>query len=422
MWPGSSASCLSKFWSSFLLSFLDCSSALNPMLFIWPRAFQDRTRVRIQICIGWRGTCGNHEGYWTIGRNRGQWKKYHEKTSLDQKSVYRYFLVLLGFPGGSEVKTSARNAGDPGSIPGSGRSPGEGNGNALQYSCLENPMDRGAWWYTVPQGRKESDTTERLHFHFHYTLGRRSFSMKGMKNFEIRSPAVLQYGRAIQEKQKVFLFKIFILLKYSWFTMLCSFLLWKMQSDSVIHMHIFFIFISIMVYHRILNIVPCTIELWLIHSVYNSLHLLFPTSQFCPPRTSPPATTTLFSMSLKRGRNFLAGQKQPALCQLFMTPWIAAHMVPCPSPSISWILLKLMSIESVMLFNHLILCHALLLMPSVFPSIRVFSNELVLCIRSLKYWSFSFSISLSNEYSGLISFSIDWFDLLAIQGTLKSLL
>ena len=85
-------------------------------------------------------------------------------------------------------------------------------------------------------------------------------------------------------------------------------------------------------------------------------------------------------------------------------------------------LLNLMSIELVMPFNHLILCHPLLLLPSIFPSIRVFSNESVLRIRWPKYWSFSFSISPSNEYSGLISFKIDWLDLLAVQGTLKSLL
>ena len=85
-------------------------------------------------------------------------------------------------------------------------------------------------------------------------------------------------------------------------------------------------------------------------------------------------------------------------------------------------LLKLMSIESVMPSNHLILCHPLLLLPSNFPSIRVFSNESVLHIRWSKYWSFSFSISLFNEYSGLISFRIDWSDLLAVQRTLKSLL
>ena len=93
-----------------------------------------------------------------------------------------------------------------------------------------------------------------------------------------------------------------------------------------------------------------------------------------------------------------------------------------PAFTISWNLLKLMSIESVMASNHLILCHSLLLLPSVFLSIRVFSNESAFHIRWPKYWSFRFSISPSNEYSGLISFRIDWFDLLTAQGTLKSLL
>ena len=88
----------------------------------------------------------------------------------------------------------------------------------------------------------------------------------------------------------------------------------------------------------------------------------------------------------------------------------------------SWSLLKIMSIESVMPSNHLILCRPLLLLLSIFPSIRVISKESALHIRWPKYWSFSFSISPSNEYSGLISFKIDWFDLLAVQGTLKSLL
>ena len=86
-----------------------------------------------------------------------------------------------------------------------------------------------------------------------------------------------------------------------------------------------------------------------------------------------------------------------------------------------WSLPKLMSIESVMPSNHLILCHPLHFLPSVFPSIRIFSNESVLRIRWTKYWSFSFDISPSNEYSGLIPFRMDWFDLLAVQGTLKSL-
>ena len=102
------------------------------------------------------------------------------------------------------------------------------------------------------------------------------------------------------------------------------------------------------------------------------------------------------------------------------TPWTAACQASLSF--ISWSLLKLMSIESVMPSNHLILCHPLLLLPSVFPSIRVFSNESGLHIRWPKYWSFCFSISPSSEYSGMISFRIDWFDLLAVQGTLKSLL
>ena len=106
---------------------------------------------------------------------------------------------------------------------------------------------------------------------------------------------------------------------------------------------------------------------------------------------------------------------------LFATPWTAAHQASLTITS-SWSLLKPMFIKSVMPSNHLILCCPLLLLPSVFPSIRVFSNEFPLHIRWSKYWSFSFSISPFNEYSGLISFKINWFDLLAVQGTLKSLL
>ena len=106
---------------------------------------------------------------------------------------------------------------------------------------------------------------------------------------------------------------------------------------------------------------------------------------------------------------------------LFGTPWTTAHQA-CLSITNSQSLLKLMSIESVMPANHLILCHHLLLLPSIFPSTRVFSNESVLHIRWPDCWSFSFSISPSNECSGLISFRMDWLDLLAVQGTLKSLL
>ena len=107
--------------------------------------------------------------------------------------------------------------------------------------------------------------------------------------------------------------------------------------------------------------------------------------------------------------------------RLFVAPWTAAHQAPLSS-TISLSLFKFMSIESVMLSNHLILCHPLLLLPSIFPRIRVFSNELALHIRWPKYWKFSFSISPSSENSRLISIKIDGFDLCAVEETLKSLL
>ena len=105
---------------------------------------------------------------------------------------------------------------------------------------------------------------------------------------------------------------------------------------------------------------------------------------------------------------------------LFATPWTAARQASL-SITNSQSLFKLMSIESVMSSNYLILCHPLLLLPSIFPSIRIFCNEMVLCIRWPKYWHFIFSNSPFNEHSGLISFRINWLDLLAVQGTLKSL-
>ena len=107
--------------------------------------------------------------------------------------------------------------------------------------------------------------------------------------------------------------------------------------------------------------------------------------------------------------------------QLFANPWTAAHQASL-SCNICWSLLKLLFIESVMPSNHLVLYHPLLFLPSIFSSISIFSNESFLCIRWPKYWSFSFSISPSNEYSGLISFKIDYFDPLAVLGTLKNLL
>ena len=117
------------------------------------------------------------------------------------------------------------------------------------------------------------------------------------------------------------------------------------------------------------------------------------------------------------------GQQHTRLSCPWLSPGVcsAAHQAFLPL-TISWSLLRFTSIDSVMLLKHLILCHLLFLLPSTFPSIRVFSNESALCIRWPKYWSFSFSISPSNDYSVLISFRVDYFDLLAVQGTLKSVL
>ena len=122
----------------------------------------------------------------------------------------------------------------------------------------------------------------------------------------------------------------------------------------------------------------------------------------------------------EQGRKFSSVQSLSRV-QLFATPWTAAQQAPL-SITNSRSLPKPMSIESVMPSNHLILCRPLLLLPSIFPSIRVFSNESALCIRWPKYWSFSFNISPSNKHPGLTPFRMDWLNLLAVQGTLKSLL
>ena len=139
-----------------------------------------------------------------------------------------------------------------------------------------------------------------------------------------------------------------------------------------------------------------------------------------PSQNYRPRTKCLLVLP-KTQHHLMEVAKSLSFVQLFATPWAAA----CQASlffTISWSLLKLMFIELVIPSNHLILCHPHLLLPSIFPSIRVFSNESVLCIRWPKYWNFSFSISIYNEYSGLISFSFDCFDLVALQETLKSLL
>ena len=137
--------------------------------------------------------------------------------------------------------------------------------------------------------------------------------------------------------------------------------------------------------------------------------------------TSQPWVLAFTRALLYRRPNRGTFSLQFSRVRLFVTPWTATHQASL-SITNSQSLLKLMSVELVMPSNHLILCRPLLFLPSIFPIIRVFSNEAVLPFRWPKNWSFSFSISPSNEYSGLISFRIDWLDLLAVQGTLKSLL
>ena len=145
--------------------------------------------------------------------------------------------------------------------------------------------------------------------------------------------------------------------------------------------------------------------------VFDSLFLLLPS----------PSGPCLFLTHSASFLQYVFSSVQLLSCvRLFETPWIAAHQASLSITNYRCSL-KLMSVESVMPSNHLILGHPLLLLPSIFPSIRVFPSESILCIRWPKYWSFSFSISPSNEYSGLISFRMDWFDFLAVQGTLKSL-
>ena len=153
-------------------------------------------------------------------------------------------------------------------------------------------------------------------------------------------------------------------------------------------------------------------------------HLASRASSSCV--TEAPGSHLLLSVTMttiwSRSASFLACSVQSlSHVWLFTIPWTAACQTSLSNTN-TWSLLKPMSIKLVMPSNHLILCHPLLLSPSILPSIRVFSNESVLCIRWPKYWSFSFIISPSNEYSGLISFRMDWLDLLALQGTLKSLL
>ena len=146
--------------------------------------------------------------------------------------------------------------------------------------------------------------------------------------------------------------------------------------------------------------------------------LIYLTMIYSPFLISQDMCTMLVNRDTVRTR---CSVESLSLVQVFATPWIAARQASL-SITNSWSSLKLMCIESVISSSYLILCHPLLLLPPVPPSIRVFSNESTLCMRWAKYWCFSFSISPSNEYPGMISFRMDWLDLLAVQGAHKSLL
>ena len=164
--------------------------------------------------------------------------------------------------------------------------------------------------------------------------------------------------------------------------------------------------------------IECSEFKWIsiIHLVSSSSHM-----QVCPSKPLGPYVQPLLCSKSPCHFWWFSSVQLLSHVQIFVTPWTAARQASL-SITISWSPPKPMSIESVMPSNHLIFCCPLLLLPSIFPSIRVFSNDSVLCIRWPKYWSFSFSISPSNEHPGLISFRMDWLDLLAVQGILKSLL
>ena len=252
------------------------------------------------------------------------------------------------FPHSSVSKESACNAGDLGKITGLGRSPGEGNGNPLQYSCLENPMERGAWWATVcGVARVRHNLATKL---------------------------------------------LLLLLRLSTSPTSSILLLFSFYRRGNGATGCFSIFSSVT------QFVSCRVKCWTeafwLQSLNSAIIKIYWLADCCSVAQT---------------------------VKLFATPWTTARHTSLSS-TISQSLLKLMSIELVMLSTHLILCHPLLLLPSVFLSTRIFSSELALCIRWPKYWSFSFCINPSNKYSGLTSFRIDWFDLLTVHGTLKSIL
>ena len=257
---------------------------------------------------------------------------------LKQYCSWRLKERKKGFPGDASGKEPTCNVADKSSIPGSGISPREKNGNPLQYSCLKNPMDRGTWWATV---RGVAKNWRRAVIHGVAESQTRLSDWTELRRLSAHAGAKKLTGGCLGDRGS-----------YS-------------RNDGLRR-----------------------------DARRRQKHLPF-------------------------SRTSLSKTVQFSRVQLFATPWSAARQASL-SVSNPQSLPKPMSIELVMPSSHLILCRPLLLLPPVPPSIRVFSNESTLHMKWPNYWGFSFSISPSNEHPGLISFRMDWLDLLAVQGTLKS--
>ena len=301
----------------------------------------------------------------------------------------------------------------------------EGNGTPLQYSCLENPMNGGALWAAV-HGVAESRTRlSNFTFTFHFPALEKEMATHSSV-LAWRIPGMGEPARLpSMGSHRV---------RHDWSDLAAAAVpsivpwvhLWKRAKDLNRRLSKK---VKEQVYENKLNTIS--------HSVHACVwaQLL----QLCPPLCNPkdcslPGSSVHGDLQAR----ILEWAAMPSSKGKFFTIWttreaqsVSSIVLSCPtlcypmaslSITNSWSSLRLMSIESVMLSNHLILACPLLLLPSVFPRIRVFSNESALHIRWPKYWSISFSISSSNEYSGLISFRIDCFDLLAVQRTLECLL
>ena len=264
------------------------------------------------------------------------------------------------------------------------------NGNPLQYSCLENPMDKGAWQATVHEITRVG---QNLALSF---WGSRTWRWNEVVSLTYWSFAVL-----VQLLSHVLLFTT------PW-TAAHQASLSFTTSSSLLKTYVCWVNDAIQL--------SCPLWSPSLPALSLSQDQSFPMNQLFASGGQSIGASASASV-LPR----VSSVQSLSRVWLFVTPWTTARQASL-SITNSRTLFKLMSIKLVMPFNHLILCHPLLLLPSIFPSIKFLSNDSVLYIKWPKYWNFSFSIRPSNEYSGLISFRMDWLDLLAIQGTLKSLL